>query len=240
LVAQWQPSGVTEIRLRPGGSLYRLSDELKKQASESQNVQNRFSGRHPKDYLTEYLGWVNEASGMLGNDLRRTELEALLHTRSYWALRQMDGSEAWLTGQIRGELQARREAFDELAAEAAELARHWQVYGIVVMPDTNVLLHATEIFDELDWPGALGIGSTTIYLVIPMVVIDELPQQSPADCQPARRAARHRSWVRSPPAPPSLSWPYACSWQRFLGGLANENIRCSVLQDARTSLIWQA
>jgi PIN domain len=60
-----------------------------------------------------------------------------------------------------------------MAAEAQELARHWQVYGVIVMPDTNVLLHATEFFDELDWPGALEIDSK-IYLVIPMVVIDEL------------------------------------------------------------------
>jgi hypothetical protein len=109
LIAQWQPSCVTEIRLRPGGRLYRLSDELKKQAIASQDVENKFSGHHPKDYLTQYLAWVNEASRMLGNDLRRAELEALLHTRSYWTLRQMDGSQAWLTGQIKDELQARRE-----------------------------------------------------------------------------------------------------------------------------------
>jgi len=59
----------------------------------------------------------------LGSHLPRTQLEQLLHTRHYSALRQMDGNEAWLTGQIKVELNSRRDALVELADEARALGQ---------------------------------------------------------------------------------------------------------------------
>lgn len=171
--ATWQPSCMAEIRLRPGASLADLARIARGQALGAQDAMNRFLGEHPKDYLATYLGWVDEASRMLGNHLQRTQLEELLHTRHYWALRQMDGGEAWLTGQIKTEMNARSEALSELAYEAERLEAWWKVPATIVVLDSNVLLHATEYFDELDWPRALDIDSA-IQLVIPMVVVDQI------------------------------------------------------------------
>jgi hypothetical protein len=113
---------MAEVRLRPHASLSDLEKTLREQANEANNVVVSFVGRHPKDYLDSYLGWVNGAWRMLESQLRRTELEQVLHTRHYWAMRQMDGSQAWLTGQIKVELNARRDALVELADEARALA----------------------------------------------------------------------------------------------------------------------
>jgi len=83
----------------------------------------------------------------------------------------MDGSEAGLTGQIKFELNARRDALVELADEARVLDRRWNIAaGVIVVPDTNVLLHATEYFNDLDWPTALAI-TASVHLVITMVVV---------------------------------------------------------------------
>jgi PIN domain len=165
---------MAEIRLRPGGSLAALEGSLREQASESDNTASKFSGGHPKDYLSAYLAWVSNAWRMLGNQLPRRQLEQLLHTRDYWALRQMDGSEAWPTGQIRAELNARRDALIEMADEARALDRRWNIIsGVIVVPDTNLLVHTTELFDALDWQAALD-RTASIHLVIPMVVVDQI------------------------------------------------------------------
>jgi PIN domain len=162
-----------EIRLRPHASLADLARTARGQAADAQNVTNGFAGKHPKDYLAAYLGWVNEASRMMGNHLQRSQLEALLYTRHYWALRQMDGGEAWLTGQVKSEMHARVEALVEMADEAERLEKWWNVPAAIVVPDTNVLLHTTEFFDELEWPKALDIDGS-VQLVIPMVVVDQI------------------------------------------------------------------
>jgi hypothetical protein len=191
---------MTEIRLRPHASLQDLAQTLKEQAHSAQNVVNTFAGGHPKDYLAKYLGWVNEASRMLENHLQRTQVEQLLHTRHYWALRQMDGSEAWLTGQVKDELNARREALAELAEEAEGLAHRWNVHGVIVVPDTNVLLHTTKYFDELDWPTALAIDES-VHLVIPMVVVDELDKHKRGSqlirCRARQTGNRLEEWLHN-------------------------------------------
>jgi PIN domain len=179
---------MAEIRLRPGASLAALAQTAREQATAAENAMNTFIGKHPKEYLAAYLGWVNEASRMLGNDLHRTQFEELLHTRHYWALRQMDGGEAWLTGQIKTEMNAQIEALNELADEADRLQALWNVLATIVVPDTNILLHTTEYFDELDWSQALDIDSA-IQLVIPMVVVDQIDSLKRSK-QPVRSRAR--------------------------------------------------
>jgi predicted ribonuclease YlaK len=100
----------------------------------------------------------------------------------------MDGGEAWLTGQIKVEMNARVEALTEIADEAERLERWWNVPATIVVPDTNVLLHTTEFFDELDWPKALDIDGA-VQLVIPMVVVDQIDNLKRSK-QPVRSRAR--------------------------------------------------
>src|SRR6266496_1626357 len=50
---------VAEIRLRSHASLSDLERTLREQATEADDVMVTFAGRHPKDYLGSYLGWVN-------------------------------------------------------------------------------------------------------------------------------------------------------------------------------------
>ncbi len=205
---------MTGIRLRPGAALRDLESVLLSQARAAENVVNSFGGLHPKDYLTEYLSWIDDASKMLRNQLHRAQVEQLLHTRHYWVLRQMDGTEPFLSGQIKGELIARRDALTELSGEAKKLALRWNVTGVIVVPDTNVLLHTTEFFDEMDWATALAIDEP-IHLVIPMVVVDQLDSLK-RSTQAVRTRARqtgkrleellgNRDWVvlrRTEPAGP--------------------------------------
>jgi hypothetical protein len=163
---------MTEVRLRPYVTLADLEKRLRDQANESNTtVVKRYA--YAKDAAEAYLGWVNGAWRMLESHLEAAQLEELLHTPHYWSLRQMDGGEAWLHGQVKVELNDRREALTAMADEAKNLAMRWDVPGSIVMPDTNMLIHTNEFFDEFDWPEELGIGET-VHLVIPMVVVDQL------------------------------------------------------------------
>jgi predicted ribonuclease YlaK len=59
---------------------------------------------------------------------------------------------------------------------------------VIVIPDTNLLLHTTQYFDDLDWPTALAI-SASVRLVIPMVVVDQIDSLKRSR-QPVRDRAR--------------------------------------------------
>jgi predicted ribonuclease YlaK len=86
------------------------------------------------------------------------------------------------------ELAARNEALTEIADEAERLEKWWNVPATIVVPDTNVLIHTTEFFDELDWPKALDIDDA-VQLVIPMVVVDQIDSLKRSK-QPVRSRAR--------------------------------------------------
>jgi hypothetical protein len=180
---------MVELRVRRGVELVSLEATLRDQANEANNVVVSFAGHHPKDYLTQYLDWVNQAWRMLEGYILGRNLEELLYTKSYWILRQMDGNEAWLTGQIKRELNARREELLQLADEAKVLKKRWDLgYGVIVVPDTNVLLHSTKFFDELDWPKALQMPGP-VYIVLLMAVIDQVDNLKRSK-QPIRGKAR--------------------------------------------------
>jgi predicted ribonuclease YlaK len=86
---------------------------------------------------------------------------------------------------------ARSEALTEIADEAERQENWWNVPATIVVPDTNVLVHTTEFFDDLDWPKALDIESA-IQLVIPMVVVDQidnLKRSKQPVCSRARQTA---------------------------------------------------
>lgn len=192
----WQPSLMTEIRLQPGTSLKDLAQTLEKQADDAEYIilwhtsepELRFVN-HPGRWLSLYFTWVTIAANMLANHLQRAQLEQLLHTRHYWAFRQTNGDQQWLPRQVRDELYARRQAIRALAAEAEALADHWRVPGVIVVPDTNMLLHTTDLFDELDWLTALDIDDS-VHLVIPMVVVDQLDSLKRNKQIPIRSRAR--------------------------------------------------
>src|SRR5260370_30413908 len=101
----------------------------------------------------------------------------------------MDGSEGWLSGQLKVELNNRRDALIEMAEEARALIRRWYIAsGVIVVPDTNLLVHMTDYFDELDWQTALSM-TASIRLVIPMVVVDQIDSLKRSK-QPVRGRAR--------------------------------------------------
>jgi hypothetical protein len=162
---------VIEIRLREDANLEGLASALREQAATANNVVNDLHG-HPRDQLTKYVQWSQNAEAALNNHLERRQVDELVYTRHYWTLRQILDSAPDVTGQIWSELRRRADALNDLHNEVRRLAARWLLPGRVLVLDTNVILHSTPSYEKLDWTGYLG--APAVHLVVPLLVVDQL------------------------------------------------------------------
>ncbi|GAA3666116.1 PIN domain-containing protein [Yimella lutea] len=142
-----------------------------------------------EESLATYQRWAPLASEVLGSTFGLFELESLIATLRHDTLLQLHAgdSHSLINGVISAELTDRMRAFDVLLQSLKDLDARCNALPksyspSVLVPDTNVLLHQDEPFDELDWK-ALIPTSDDVRVVIPMVVIRELDRhkRSPAN-----------------------------------------------------------
>ena len=138
----------------------------------------RSAGGASRERVARYLTFCAEATARLRHALRKSSLDDLLLTRRYWAILGMDP-----TSQAAGEL-VDLELFDcEWRLGEAEDAVHeeweaWMQAGILIVPDTNGLLHALPdgpTIATADWRGFAEVRPMDkITVVLLLAVIDEL------------------------------------------------------------------
>jgi hypothetical protein len=178
---------LVEIRLRVGARLAQTIDALRNCAQALQGVLGA------RDSLDAYLGWVDETYRQLGNWLLPEQVEQLVETPRYWAVQRMehvDQTQARLNQLIRREVDSRRRVFEELLTELEGTQRRWQRgTGLIVVPDTNVLLHHRQEFQDIAWPEAVGWRGD-INLVIPLVIVTELDRHKRSSKAQIRTRAR--------------------------------------------------
>jgi rRNA-processing protein FCF1 len=176
-----------EIRLRVGATLAQAIDALRTRAQALQNVPGA------QHRLDAYLDWVDETHRQLGNWLLPEQVEKLVETPRYWALQRMDDvsqTQAQVNQLLTREVNARRRAFEELLTELERTQRRWQrSTGLIVVPDTNVLLHHRQEFQDIPWPEAVGCRGD-VHLVIPLVVVTELDRNKRSTKAQVRTRAR--------------------------------------------------
>jgi len=162
---------LVEIRLRVGATLAQAIDALRTRAQALQSVLGE------QHRLDAYLGWVDETYRQLGNWLLPGQVEKLVETPRYWAVYRMEYSSyphARVNQLLTREVDARRRALEELLTELERTQRRWQrSTSLIVVPDTNVLLHHRQELQDIAWPEAVGCRGD-VHLVIPLVVVTEL------------------------------------------------------------------
>lgn len=133
-----------------------------------------------------YRRWVADAEHRLRPLLRPEDFERLILTPRSLAIQTMGGMNEPL---IRNELQARGPALQEVITDLENQERRW-TGGVLVVPDTNLFLHAAKI-KEIDYRGTIEQRDQPIRLVLPMVVLDELDHLKQSRDPHIRWRARH-------------------------------------------------
>jgi hypothetical protein len=176
-----------EIRLRAGATLAQAIDALRARAQALQGVLG--AGQS----LDAYLDWVDETHRQLGNCLLPEQVEKLVETPRYWAVQQIAylfKVHARLRQLLAREVESRRRVFEGLLTELEGTQRRWQrETGLVVVPDTNVLLHHRQEFQDIAWPEEMAWRGD-VNLVIPLVVVSELDRHKRSSRSDVRTRAR--------------------------------------------------
>lgn len=162
------------VRPLPGVTADRLLEALRQAANRLTTA--RGSSTNAYDTYNRYITWSNQEVGVLSSCVSPASLDALVTTSRYWMLQSLDPSTKGpaLASVVQLEIEQRLRAFE--AAHTlieAEVARFAGV-GRVIVPDTNIYLHAPLRFDQLPWEQFADEAEPNIQLVVPLIVVDEL------------------------------------------------------------------
>jgi rRNA-processing protein FCF1 len=144
------------------------------------------------DYIMErrdhYIEWVEDGEIALGELTYDNAVADLLHTARFWALRQVVPTDARPIPLIDGEIRSRRDTLERLKSDLMlRVQRATIAPGHVTVLDTNTLLHH-EPPQSVPW--ATVVGYSSVRLVIPLRVIEELDAKKYSDSRRQRDRAR--------------------------------------------------
>jgi hypothetical protein len=183
----WPMSGVSGAR---------LLQELKQVHLEAANITSH--GSDAQSVVQAYLTWVTDAVRRLRPLISPDELRRLVVTDTYWTTLGM-GNPAGAPPLMRAlfaEIEARPQDLAAAVSSLAAFLDSWDSIGAaLVVPDTNVLLHATEELELFPWHdivAAEGKGADVVRVVLPLLVVDELDNQ-----KRGKHSTRARRTLRS-------------------------------------------
>lgn len=129
------------------------------------------------DVLTGYLRWANDAAYQLGTLVSAEDIAHLVLTRRHWSVQGIapPANDA-LMSLLQLEISERSRAFAAAQEELQRAVDSWgQHPGHLVVADTNIYLHHTDVFTDMDWRALVEIRERDwIQLVLPLLVVDEL------------------------------------------------------------------
>ncbi|GAB3584528.1 hypothetical protein GCM10027406_31080 [Leifsonia lichenia] len=132
------------------------------------------------DRFNSYIRWVNTHVRMLAGQISEQDIDTLLRTRGYWALRASDPAALGdnLNETVSRELEAQRCALANASKEVTQELQRWHGKGqepIALVLDTGVVEHHATELDTADWHAIADVRPHHfLYLVVPRVVLDEL------------------------------------------------------------------
>jgi rRNA-processing protein FCF1 len=141
---------------------------LSGKSAASANVWETFR-RRQQDYMT----WIDNAEGQLGNFTDELRIDSLLHSRGHWAIREAHPQTPWPAHLIESEIRLQKATLERVAEDLkrrTERAR--AVVGHIAVVDTHLLLHFLP--PEQDWKGVVGVEPVRLFM--PITVVDELDE----------------------------------------------------------------
>lgn len=149
------------------------------------------------DRFNSYVEWANRHVRMLAGQISQHDMDALIQTRGYWALRTSDPAALGnnLSETISREMEAQKYALENAAKDVKEEVQRWYGKGqepIALVLDTGVLEAYADDLKSIDWHALADVRPHRyVYLVIPRVVIDELDRH-----KQSRNSTEHGRLVR--------------------------------------------
>lgn len=163
------------VRLLPGVSATHAQEVLQQVANQFRNVRGSMSD--PVLTYTRYVETAATWGRLLFNILPAADLDRVLTTRRYWMLQSLDpvGRGAALAALMDVELEEKARVLDEAAKWLADEAARFDSAKLIVVPDTNLLLHHPKPIDQFPWDELTTWDTRRRVLVtIPILVVDEL------------------------------------------------------------------
>jgi rRNA-processing protein FCF1 len=144
--------------------------------------------------LLAYLEWTSNAVRMLGNQISSSDLERLVLTRRYELLLSgigtMRGNEMEVQRVVNDlvalELDQRVDAFDAAIKTLDAQIRRWSGLGDFVVLDSSFYIHHPEKLEDADIGSAAKVPGTSVHVLVPMVIVDELDGLKRQNKQAAR------------------------------------------------------
>jgi hypothetical protein len=163
-----------KVRPLPGVSGESVVSALREAQMKFQNVRG---GNHTGiDLFNSYLREANEQVRMLGWILPAADMDRLITTPRYWMLQSVDpaGKLPVLASMIEVELSHKIAVLEEAIKGLGEQRDQYGNADLIVVPDTNVLLHHPLSIENVPWGELAPTGAQRVILAVPVLVVDEL------------------------------------------------------------------
>lgn len=136
----------------------------------------RGAGGTAHDTLNEYLRVVAEANRLLRGQLTSIDMSRLVTTPNYWAMLTGQPSAPNIFPMIHNEIDNSLHVLRPILQSVADAHTRWNTWTQrLVVPDSSAFINMPTKLREWDLKAALGESSeTSVRLLVPMVVVDEL------------------------------------------------------------------
>ncbi|WP_338704232.1 PIN domain-containing protein (plasmid) [Streptomyces sp. Q6] len=175
----------------PGAHRNNLRQNLDRVRVAAENLRNSHDG----DYLFEYLEWASTSARLLHHQVRDADIRNLVYTDGY--RRIVDGSSymgeyttndqrRFLFPMIDLELQHRVEDLQAACDDLFNHSRRWSGRTVLAVADTSFYIQHPTKLEETNLAALLSATGSTVQLLAPIVVIDELDRLKEAGKEHAR------------------------------------------------------
>ena len=164
-----KPGATPERALEILNALLAELRNLPGKSAASANVWDTFR-RRQQDYMT----WIANAEGQLGNFTDELRIDTLLHTRGHWAIREAHAQIPWPAHLIESEIRLQKATLERVAEDLKRrIERAAGAAGHIAVVDTHLLLHFLPP-EQVDWRKVVGVEPVRLFL--PITVVDELDE----------------------------------------------------------------
>lgn len=128
------------------------------------------------DMYNAYLRAAGDQVRMLSSVLPAVDLNRVLTTPRYWMLHSIDpaGKASTLASLMSLELDEKIRLLEEAADSLKRDSSTFGQADLIVVPDTNVLLHHDQSVASVPWASLAPTDSRHIVVAVPILVVDEL------------------------------------------------------------------
>ena len=182
------------LKLIPGASPRDAAAALRERALEARNILG--AAHTGGGMLRAYLQYALDSVRQLDNHFVASDVRRLIQTRRYWSLQSSTDGVAvdLIPSVILEEVSDKSRDLEAAALRLESDHARWQ-RGRLVVPDTSALIHGPKVWD---WDPAadLGFRDSSVHIVVPIQVLDELDDLKEATKQHTRnRARRTLNWL---------------------------------------------